>query len=104
MIRCKGVGVIPPIKLSNSMIHFKATAVNDSSTTQIHLINDHLNANQFIQPDVPRIGSGNVFPVGPVAFQFAVPENAPIAISPAVGIVNPGEVGIETMWLLNNKH
>ena len=37
---------------------------------------------------------GEFAPVGPTSFQFDVPENAPITISPLVGTVEPGAVCI----------
>lgn len=91
LLRCKGVGVLPPLKLSDSLIKFCATAVNDTSSTFFSVINDHTSTNQFTHP-VPRIGNGDIFPVGPTSFHFVVPNNAPITISPCVGTVFPGEV------------
>lgn len=90
LLRCKGVGVLPPLKLSDSLIKFRATAVNDTSSTFFSVINDHTSTNQFTHP-VPRIGNGDIFPVGPTSFHFVVPNNAPITISPCVGTVFPGE-------------
>ena len=36
--------------------------------------------------------SGEIAPVGPTSFEFVVPEDAPLTISPAVGTVMPGRV------------
>ena len=82
---------MPPLKLSESLIKFRATAVNDTSTINIFVTNNHLSTNQFTHP-VPRIGSGDIFPVGPTSFEFLVPEDAPVVIAPSVGTVMPGEV------------
>ncbi|XP_071804990.1 cilia- and flagella-associated protein 74-like [Asterias amurensis] len=89
-ISCKAVAVHPPLELSHSTIHFAATAMEDSSITSLSVINSHTNANEFTHP-VPRIGKGEIAPVGPTAFEFVVPEGVPLAVSPAVGVVNPGK-------------
>ena len=91
MINCKGIGVFPPLKLSSQRIHFKATALNDTSYAHLYVCNEHLDYDEH-RHQVPRIGSGEMARVGPTAFEFDVPENCPFSISPAVGIVNPGEV------------
>ena len=92
---CKAVAVHPPLELSHSTIHFAATAMEDSSITSLSVINSHTNANEFTHP-VPRIGKGEIAPVGPTAFEFVVPEGVPLAVSPAVGVVKQGKVRIQT--------
>ncbi|XP_038060641.1 cilia- and flagella-associated protein 74-like [Patiria miniata] len=89
-ISCTAVGVHPPLELSHSTIHFAATAVEDSSITSLCVVNSHTSANEFTHP-VPRVGKGDIAPVGPTAFEFVLPEGVPVAISPAVGVVKPGQ-------------
>ncbi|BFZ23894.1 hypothetical protein BsWGS_26933 [Bradybaena similaris] len=89
-IPCQGVGVLTPLELSKQVINFSATSVNDTSTTALYVINSHTNANEYTHP-VPRIGTGEIFPVGPTSFEFKVPKDAPITISPSVGTVLPGQ-------------
>lgn len=38
------------------------------------------------------IPTGEIAPVGPTSFEFMIPEDAPLTISPSVGTVMPGEV------------
>ena len=101
-LKCKGIGVLPPLQLSENLIKFRATAVNDTSTINIFVTNNHLSTNQFTHP-VPRIGSGDIFPVGPTSFEFLVPEDAPLVIVPSVGTVMPGEV-TRKIFLLCIEH
>lgn len=54
-IKCKGVGVHPPMELSDQVVHFKATALNDYSINNIYIVNNHLSTNEYTHP-VPRIG------------------------------------------------
>ncbi|XP_073247249.1 cilia- and flagella-associated protein 74-like [Porites lutea] len=89
-IHCRAVGVLPPLELSHSVIKMKATAVSDTCSAHIEVINSHTSANEFTHP-VPRIGSGPIVEVGPTSFEFVVPAGAPLTVSPAVGTVNPGE-------------
>ncbi|XP_030843009.1 cilia- and flagella-associated protein 74 [Strongylocentrotus purpuratus] len=89
-ISCKGVGVHPPLDLSHSVVHFAATALEDNSITSLYILNTHTNANEFTHP-VPRIGKGEIAPVGPTSFEFVVPKGAPIAIAPSVGTLQPGK-------------
>ncbi|CAG5118469.1 unnamed protein product, partial [Candidula unifasciata] len=89
-IPCKGVGVLTPLELSRQVINFKATSVFDTSTATLYIINSHTSTNEFTHP-VPRIGAGEVFPVGPTSFEFKVPQDAPITISPCVGTLLPGQ-------------
>ncbi|XP_044301249.1 cilia- and flagella-associated protein 74 [Varanus komodoensis] len=89
-LSCKAVGVHPPLQLSHSLVQFSATALNDVSTATLFVINSHVSLSQFNHAG-PRIGSGEVAPVGPTSFQFLVPEDAPITIMPCVGTVLPGK-------------
>ncbi|XP_078615785.1 cilia- and flagella-associated protein 74-like [Branchiostoma floridae x Branchiostoma japonicum] len=89
-LSCKAVGVHPPLELSQSVIHFAATALIDSSTAALHVVNSHTSRNEFTHP-VPRVGKGEIAPVGPTSFEFVVPEGAPVNVSPAVGTVLPGK-------------
>ncbi|XP_054857550.1 cilia- and flagella-associated protein 74 [Eublepharis macularius] len=89
-LSCKAIGVHPPLELSHSLVHFSATALNDVSTATLFVINNHVSLNQFTHA-VPRIGKGDVAPVGPTSFQFVIPEDSPITIIPCVGTVLPGK-------------
>ena len=71
----------------------KATAVSDTCSAHIEVINSHTSANEFTHP-VPRIGSGPIVEVGTTSFEFVVPDEAPLTVSPAVGTVNPGQVSL----------
>ncbi|KAM9299339.1 cilia- and flagella-associated protein 74 [Gastrophryne carolinensis] len=89
-ISCKAVGVHPPLELSHSLVQFPGTALNDISTATLYVVNSHTSRNEFTHP-VPRIGKGEIAPVGPTSFQFLVPNDSPITISPSVGSVLPGK-------------
>ncbi|XP_038630030.1 cilia- and flagella-associated protein 74 [Scyliorhinus canicula] len=87
-ISCKAVGVFPPLKLSHSVIHFAATALNDTATVTIYVENSNTSQNPH---SAPRIGKGAIVPVGPASFEFVVPEYSYLTIAPAGGTVMPGE-------------
>ncbi|XP_071479048.1 cilia- and flagella-associated protein 74-like, partial [Diadema antillarum] len=89
-ISCKGIGVHPPLDLSHSVIHFAATALEDNSVTSFYVLNTHTDANEFTHP-VPRIGKGEIAPVGPTSFEFVIPDGAPLSVSPAIGTIQPGK-------------
>ncbi|XP_070561828.1 cilia- and flagella-associated protein 74-like isoform X2 [Ptychodera flava] len=89
-IQCKAVGVHPPLELSNTVIHFAATALCDTSFASFYVVNSHTSANEFTHP-VPRIGKGEIAPVGPTSFEFVVPEDTPLTITPRVATVMPGK-------------
>ncbi|KAK3105163.1 hypothetical protein FSP39_018521 [Pinctada imbricata] len=89
-IQCKGVGVHPPLEMSKQVVHFKATSLYDVSTTSMHVVNSHTSTNEFTHP-VPRIGKGEIAPVGPTSFEFVIPKDAPLTISPSVGTIEPGK-------------
>jgi hypothetical protein len=56
-VECRGVGVLPPLSLSSTVIHFPATPINDQSLAFFYVENRHMDKNQFKHP-VPRIGNG----------------------------------------------
>ncbi|CAB4013133.1 Hypothetical predicted protein [Paramuricea clavata] len=89
-VSCRGIGVYPPLALSQSTISFRATAVADSSIASLEVVNSHTDGNEFTH-EVPRIGQGPVAKLGPTTFEFVVPPGAPVTISPAVGVVMPGQ-------------
>ncbi|XP_061162453.1 cilia- and flagella-associated protein 74-like [Saccostrea echinata] len=89
-IQCKGIGVHPPLEMSHQVVHFSATPLYDVSTASFHVINSHTSTNEFTHP-VPRIGKGEIAPVGPTSFEFVVPEGVPVTISPSVGTIEPGK-------------
>lgn len=59
-IECQGVGVLPPLSLSSTVIHFPATPINDQSIAVFYVDNRHMDKNHFKHP-VPRIGNGKFF-------------------------------------------
>ncbi|KAM6371589.1 cilia- and flagella-associated protein 74 [Pluvialis apricaria] len=89
-LSCKAVGVHPPLELSHSLVRFAATALNCVSTAPLYVMNSHVSVNHFTHA-VPRIGKGEVAPVGPTSFEFCVPEDCPVTITPSVGTVLPGK-------------
>ena len=56
-IECQGVGVLPPLSLSSTVLHLPATPINDQSIAVFYVENRHLDKNHFKHP-VPRIGNG----------------------------------------------
>ncbi|GFR64636.1 cilia- and flagella-associated protein 74 [Elysia marginata] len=89
-ISMHGVGVLTPLELTNQVLHFSATPLYDTATNVLHVVNSHTSSNEFTHP-VPRIGKGEICPVGPTSFEFVVPKDSPITVSPSVGTVMPGE-------------
>ncbi|XP_015675084.1 cilia- and flagella-associated protein 74 [Protobothrops mucrosquamatus] len=89
-LSCKAVGVHPPLVLSHSFVQFPATALDDVSAATLFIINPHERISHFTHT-MPRIGEGDIAPVGPTSFQFLVPEDSPIIIIPCVGTVLPGK-------------
>ncbi|OWK55773.1 Cilia- and flagella-associated protein 74 [Lonchura striata] len=90
-LSCKAVGVHPPLELSHSLVQFAATALNSVSAATLDVLNSHVDGNPLTHP-VPRIGSGNPVPVGPTSFEFHVPQDCPVTITPSVGTVLPGQI------------
>uniref|UniRef100_E1BMY4 Cilia- and flagella-associated protein 74 n=1 Tax=Bos taurus TaxID=9913 RepID=E1BMY4_BOVIN len=89
-LACRAVGVYPPLELSHNQIKFAATSLYDTSVATLYVINSHLSMNSLTH-SVPRIGSEDAFPVGPTSFEFLLPPDSPITISPLVGTVWPGK-------------
>ncbi|CAN8198676.1 unnamed protein product [Coccothraustes coccothraustes] len=89
-LSCKAVGVHPPLELSHSLVQFAATALNSVSSATLDVLNSHVDGNPLTHP-VPRIGSGSPVPVGPTSFEFHVPQDCPVTITPSVGTVLPGQ-------------
>ncbi|KAM7099033.1 cilia- and flagella-associated protein 74 isoform 2-T2 [Molossus nigricans] len=87
---CRAVGVHPPLELSHYQIKFAATSLYDTSVATLYVVNSHLSTNSMTH-SVPRIGSGEICPVGPTSFEFLLPPDSPITISPSVGTVLPGK-------------
>ncbi|ERE83315.1 hypothetical protein H671_2g6798 [Cricetulus griseus] len=89
-VSCQAVGVHPPLELSHYQIKFSATALYGTTVSTLYVINSHLSMNKLIL-SLPRIGSEEAAPVGPTSFEFLLPPNLPITISPSVGTVLPGK-------------
>ncbi|KAM6174154.1 cilia- and flagella-associated protein 74 [Erethizon dorsatum] len=86
-LSCQAVGVHPPLELSHYQIKFAATALYDTSVASLYVTNSHVNMSS-----PPRgVSSGDLCPVGPTSFEFLLPPDAPITISPLVGTVLPGK-------------
>ncbi|XP_055984311.1 cilia- and flagella-associated protein 74 [Sorex fumeus] len=77
-LECQAVAVSPPLELSHCQIKFAATALSGSSVATLYVVSTH---------GVPT-GSQDA---GPTSFEFLVPLDAPITISPCVGTVFPGK-------------
>ncbi|XP_015504060.1 cilia- and flagella-associated protein 74 isoform X2 [Parus major] len=89
-LSCKAVGVHPPLELSHSLVQFAATVLNSVSSATLDVLNSHVDRNPLTHP-VSWIGSGNPVPVGPTCFEFHVPQDCPVTITPSVGTVLPGQ-------------
>ncbi|XP_058516983.1 cilia- and flagella-associated protein 74 [Ochotona princeps] len=89
-LSCRAVGVHPPLELSHYQIKFAATALYSTSVATLYVVNSHLSRNSLTH-SVPRIGSAEACPVGPTSFEFLLPTDSPITISPSVGTVLPGK-------------
>ncbi|XP_030918369.1 cilia- and flagella-associated protein 74 [Geospiza fortis] len=87
-LSCKAVGVHPPLELSHSLVQFAATALNSVSSATLDVLNSHVDGSPLTHR-VPRIGTGS--PVGPTSFEFHVPQDCPVTITPSVGTVLPGQ-------------
>lgn len=79
--------MLPALELSENVVNFAATAVNDTSTATISVRN----------PRLSRLNSavirGAVMTQGQKMFEFVVPEDSQITICPKVATVALGEVG-----------
>lgn len=98
-LTCRAVGVHPPLELSHYQIKFAATSLYDISVAPLYVINSHVSMNSLTH-SVPRIGSEDVCAVGPTSFEFLLPPDSPITISPLVGTVLPGKVGLGPLGAL----
>lgn len=87
------MGVHPLLELSHYQVKFAATSLYDTSVATLYVINSRLSMNSPT-PSVPRIGLEDASPVGPTSFEFLLPPDSPITISPSVGTVWPGKVGV----------
>uniref|UniRef100_A0A3P8YNH1 Cilia and flagella associated protein 74 n=1 Tax=Esox lucius TaxID=8010 RepID=A0A3P8YNH1_ESOLU len=90
-LTCRAIGIHPPLELSHSVVHFGATAVGDSSTAKLHIVNKHNHHNEFTHT-IPHIGQDPVAPDGPQWFAFVPPKNSEISITPKAGLILPGQV------------
>ncbi|XP_054148072.1 cilia- and flagella-associated protein 74 [Melozone crissalis] len=81
-LSCKAVGVHPPLELSHSLVQFAATALNSVSSATVDVLSAH---------PVPRTGTGSPGPAGPTSFEFHVPQECPVSITPSVGTLLPGQ-------------
>lgn len=86
ILPCKGQGVLPAVQLSDNIIHFTATPVNATSSTSIIIQNVKFNrlSSARIRQAVPTPGKR--------VFEFCIPKNCPVSLSPSVGILEPGQV------------
>ncbi|KAM9217792.1 cilia- and flagella-associated protein 74 [Leptosomus discolor] len=89
-LSCKAVGVHPPLELSHSLVRFAATALNGVSTATLYVMSSPGSLRRF-SPAGPRTGRGEAAPVGPASFEFRVPADCPVTITPSVGTVLPGK-------------
>uniref|UniRef100_A0A8C3WLK7 Cilia and flagella associated protein 74 n=1 Tax=Catagonus wagneri TaxID=51154 RepID=A0A8C3WLK7_9CETA len=89
-LTCRATGVRPPLELSHYQIKFAATSLYDTSVATLYVINSHVSPNSLTH-SVPRIGSEDASPVGPTSFEFLLPQDWPITVSPSVGTVWPGK-------------
>lgn len=84
-ISVNGIGILPGLKLSQTAITFKATPLGTTSYASLNVHNSRLS----------RMDSAVIRGVAPPQctkmFEFCVPKDIPITISPHVGIVKPGE-------------
>lgn len=96
------MGVHPPLELSHYQVKFAATSLYDMSVATLYVINSHVSMNSLTH-SVPRIGSEDASPVGPTSFEFLLPPDSPITISPSVGTVLPGKAGVGPMGRLGGR-
>ncbi|XP_030619822.1 cilia- and flagella-associated protein 74 [Delphinapterus leucas] len=89
-LTCRAVGVHPLLELSHYQVKFAATSLYDTSVATLYVINSRLSVNSPT-PSVPRISLEDASPVGPTSFEFLLPSDSPITISPSVGTVWPGK-------------
>ena len=93
--KCKGVGVKPPLEISNQQLKLSTPlfSVNRATFT---LSNTHTSRDEYSRP-VARIGNGKIFPVTSTSFSFMPPEDCNLHFSPSVGVLKPGESVLVTV-------
>ncbi|XP_014639290.1 PREDICTED: cilia- and flagella-associated protein 74 [Ceratotherium simum simum] len=89
-LTCRAVGVHPPLELSHYQIKFAATSLYDTSVATLYVVSSHLSMSSLAH-SVPCISSEDTSPMGPTSFEFLLPPDSPITISPSVGTVLPGK-------------
>ena len=82
----KGTGILPGLSLSHSDISFAATPYGTSSTVRLAILNPRLSR---MDSAVIR---GGAPPSGTKMFEFRVPDQVPVIISPHTGSVDTGKV------------
>eukprot|EP01135_Chromosphaera_perkinsii_P001058 Nk52_evm8s158 gene=Nk52_evmTU8s158 len=82
LLPATGVGIEPPLRLSSTTIKFKPTAFGDQSITSVYIENADTVSH---------------------AYEFAIPPDSPINISPVVALVAPKE-RIRLLVALAPKH
>ncbi|MBZ3882441.1 Cilia- and flagella-associated protein 74 [Sciurus carolinensis] len=87
---CRAVGVQPPLELSHYQIKFAATPLYDTSVARLYVLHSHP-AVSSLPHSGPHTDSEEVSPVGATTFEFLLPSDSPITISPLVGTVLPGK-------------
>ncbi|CBY24000.1 unnamed protein product [Oikopleura dioica] len=93
--KCTGVGVKPPLEISNQ--HLKlSTPLFSVNRATFTLSNTHTSRDEFSRP-VARIGNGKIFPVTSTSFSFMPPEDCNLHFSPSVGVLKPGESVLVTV-------
>ncbi|XP_008582098.1 PREDICTED: uncharacterized protein KIAA1751 [Galeopterus variegatus] len=89
-LSCRAVAVHPPLELSHYQIKFAATALYSTSVATLYVVTSQLSVNSLTR-SVPRMGLEDTSLVGPASFEFLLPPDSPITISPSVGTVLPGK-------------
>ncbi|CAI9741271.1 Hypothetical predicted protein [Octopus vulgaris] len=101
-LKCKGLGIAPPLKLSHQVINFKGTALYDKSEATVYL--SKYPDNQETKNDSSQKGKHHSN-TEIVSFEFVIPEDVPIAIFPCVGSVYGNELRVQVQFspVLNEK-
>ncbi|XP_077881156.1 cilia- and flagella-associated protein 74 isoform X2 [Ictidomys tridecemlineatus] len=89
-LSCRAVGVRPPLELSHYQIKFAATSLYDTSVARLHVINPHPGGSSLPRSGA-RVSSEEAPAGGATSFEFLLPSDLPITISPLVGTVLPGK-------------
>ncbi|XP_052832827.1 cilia- and flagella-associated protein 74 isoform X2 [Octopus bimaculoides] len=101
-LKCKGLGIAPPLKLSHQVINFKGTALYDKSEATVYL--SKYPDNQEMKSDSSHKGKHHSN-TEIVSFEFVIPEDVPIAIFPCVGSVYDDELRVQVQFspVLNER-